>query len=226
MNPNERKQVLKLIGSMLNFQPHDYEQIEQTTVSTKWLSSLFSGSGAQTSGITSKNSSPSKTDALNKSFTDLLIQYVELESKPKPRVSLDIASNTTKSTVGGASGGLLFASTTNKKTDTPLFYSPSPNLANTSTTLFNPASTTLTQTTPTSSAFTPINRTSQQITAPGQTDYAILQSPIASNLNNRFASQQVSAPPVSYTPVTTTSLTPTTYTLSNNNNSFLEDALK
>jgi hypothetical protein len=84
---NERKQVLRLMGSMLNFSQTDYDQLESIDAEgSRWLPSLFGGN-------TSRNPSPNKEDLLNKSFTDLLIQYVDRESKPKPRFSLSITND-------------------------------------------------------------------------------------------------------------------------------------
>lgn len=75
------------MGSMLNFSQSDYDQLESTnSEGSRWLPSLFSGT-------TSRNPSPNKEDLLNKSFTDLLIQYVDRESKPKPRFSLSISND-------------------------------------------------------------------------------------------------------------------------------------
>ena len=185
---------------MLNFQPHDYEQIEQTSLSSKWLSGMFTGSA-------SKSSSPNKGDDLNKSFTELLIQYVDRESKPIPRVSLDLGQQQQQS-----AGSLLLSKQqqqlnsglliTNKKNDNQLFYSAPP-LSHQQ--IFNP---TLNRSNPFS-----INTPQQPSSGiSSQTsDYAILQSNTNFNLSNRF------------TPSPSTSSQQTT--LSSNNNTFLEDAL-
>ena len=195
VNTNERKQVLKLIGSMLNFQPHDYEQIEQTGLTSKWLSGMFSGGQAS-----SRN--PSKGDALNKSFTELLIQYVDRESKPIPRVSLDVGQSQQQS-----AGSLLLSSkqhqqpntglligATNKKTDHPLFFSTTPLQQQQQQQIFNPQ---------TQSASI-LNRSN---TFPVNTLSGISSSTqLGLNISNRFTPSPTS-------------------TLSNNNNTFLEDAL-
>ncbi len=175
---------------MLNFQPHDYEQIEQSSLSSKWLSNIF------TSGQSSK--SPTKNETLNKSFTELLIQYVDRESKPMPRVSLDLAS-ATSTTTSKQQQNLLIGST-NKKTDNPLFY---PVSSVPPTQIFNP----LVQTTTT----TLLNRSTPGIsTQPA--DYAILQS---QNLSNRFTPS----------PSSSSQQQQQQQPLSNNNNSFLENVL-
>ena len=82
--PQEKKQVLKLIATMLNFTATENEQIEQTAAGeNKWFGLLK----------TSPNkSSPSKagTGSGETSFADLLIQYVDRESKPKANLKFDL----------------------------------------------------------------------------------------------------------------------------------------
>jgi hypothetical protein len=98
---------------MLNFTPNDYEQVEQSAnndSTKKWLTSMFN---PIVSG--SKPQSPNKTGQLNKSFTELLIQYVENESKPKPLVTFDLPNAT-------ASGSKILVY---KKNDTPAQTKPS-----------------------------------------------------------------------------------------------------
>lgn len=79
----EKKQVLRLIATMLNFSPVEIEQAESTAVlETKWFGLLK----------TSPNkSSPSKSSESSgsSSFADLLIQYVDRESKPKANITFD-----------------------------------------------------------------------------------------------------------------------------------------
>ncbi len=60
----------------------------------------------------SKAPSPSKNDQLNKSFTELLIQYVESESKPKPQIKFDLTQPSSPQTL------------LNKKNDAPLLMKP------------------------------------------------------------------------------------------------------
>ena len=204
VNTNERKQVLKLIGSMLNFQPHDYEQIEQTSLSSKWLSGIFSG--GQQSAASSRNPSPSKGDTLNKSFTELLIQYVDRESKPTPRISLDIGSTTVSSMSKPPNTNLLIGAT-NKKTDFPSFYSTPP-----TTQIFNPNTQSMTSLLNRSSLSSGINSPGISAQTNQINDYGILQPPLGANLSNRFNPSP-------------SSLSSSQQSLSNNNNTFLEDAL-
>ncbi len=81
----EKSQVLKLIGTMLGFTSSEFEQVESATES-KWF-------GLYKSGSTPSKSSGSLVapdGSLNQSFTDLFIQYVDRESKPKPNFSFDV----------------------------------------------------------------------------------------------------------------------------------------
>ena len=94
---NERKQVLKLITLMLNFSPIEVEQVEKSGESN-WFGGLMKATGNKPGG---KADNP-----LNKSFTELLIQYVDRESKPKPSLTFDLNDPS--------------VSNTNKKTDSPM----------------------------------------------------------------------------------------------------------
>jgi len=84
----EKSQVLRLIGTMLDFTPSEFEQVESSTES-KWF------------GLYKSANTPSKSagflvapdGSLNQSFTDLFIQYVDRESKPKPNFSFDVSTN-------------------------------------------------------------------------------------------------------------------------------------
>lgn len=85
--PQEKKQVLKLIGTMLNFTPAENEQIESSSAeqSGKWFASL----------LKSSTSTPTKSGgggggAGSQSFTELLIQYVDRESRPKANLKFDL----------------------------------------------------------------------------------------------------------------------------------------
>jgi hypothetical protein len=103
----ERRQVLKLIATMLNFTPQELEQAESVG-ETKWFGLLkTSPTGSK---VASKQASGQNIDQLNKSFAELLIQYVDRESKPKPSLSFDVNNPN--------------ISQTNKKTDVSLL-SPS-----------------------------------------------------------------------------------------------------
>ena len=96
----ERKQVLKLISMMLNFSPAELEQVENTSGESKWFG-LVKASPAKNP----QNKSIAMSDSgSNKSFTELLIQYVDRESKPRPSLAFDLDSS---------------APSTNKKTDSP-----------------------------------------------------------------------------------------------------------
>ena len=92
---------------MLNFSPNELEQAENTTES-KWFSGLLKSSTPSKNPL---NKPGTSADALNKSFTELLIQYVDRESKPKPNLAFDLNDS----------------SVSHKKTDNPLLMSePSP----------------------------------------------------------------------------------------------------
>lgn len=80
----EKSQVLKLIGTMLNFTPSEFEQIENATASN-WFGLLKSN----TPNKSSANQLVTPEGSLNQSFTDLFIQYVDRESKPKPNFTYD-----------------------------------------------------------------------------------------------------------------------------------------
>ena len=75
---------------MLNFTPAELEQAEAGSEPTKWF------------GLLNKPNTPHKTTAnqlvtaegsLNKSFTELFIQYVDRESKPKPNFTFDLSNS-------------------------------------------------------------------------------------------------------------------------------------
>lgn len=97
----ERKQVLKLISTMLNFTQLELDQIENAGES-KW----FGFAKASPNPKTGPNKLITSDSAANKSFTELLIQYVDRESKPRPSLSFDLNSSVN-------------SPSTNKKTDSP-----------------------------------------------------------------------------------------------------------
>ena len=102
----EKKQALKLISLMLNFTPAEIEQIEALSESKWSLSSLLTNNTKPGSSTPRRLSTQVETTpSLNKSFTELLIQYVDRESKPKPNFSFDLNDPS--------------LALTNKKTDSP-----------------------------------------------------------------------------------------------------------
>jgi hypothetical protein len=84
----EKKQVIKLIGTMLDFSSSEFEQVEGASEPSKWFGlykpSTPQGKAASGSQLVTAEGS------LNQSFTDLFIQYVDRESKPKPNFQFDI----------------------------------------------------------------------------------------------------------------------------------------
>lgn len=100
----EKKQVLRLIATMLNFTPAEIEQAESGTESAgKWFSLLKTSPS---------KASPSKPESQSSSsFADLLIQYVDRESKPKGNLKFDIndpvlnAKKTDNHPTSGGAGG-------------------------------------------------------------------------------------------------------------------------
>lgn len=94
---------------MLNFTPSEIEQVECLSESKWSLSNLLTNktaSGSTSTPTRLANQGDISSTGLNKSFTELLIQYVDRESKPKPTFSFDL--NDPNMTV------------TNKKTDSPV----------------------------------------------------------------------------------------------------------
>lgn len=103
-HPQEKKQVLKLISTMLSFTPAENEQIESFQNETessgsKWFGGLLKSSPNKGSGTPSKPAGDS--------FTDLLIQYVDRESKPKANLKFDLSESATKKTDQPSSPSLL-----------------------------------------------------------------------------------------------------------------------
>jgi hypothetical protein len=90
----ERKQVLKLISMMLNFSQAELEQAESLD-EPKWFGLLKSSPAKYPQQ--NKVLAPSDSGS-NKSFTELLIQYVDRESKPRPSLAFDLDSTTNKKT--------------------------------------------------------------------------------------------------------------------------------
>jgi hypothetical protein len=86
---------------MLNFTSTEIEQVESLSESKWSISNLLTN----TNKTASTPNRLAEASGLNKSFTELLIQYVDRESKPKPTFSFDL--NDPNMTV------------TNKKTDSP-----------------------------------------------------------------------------------------------------------
>lgn len=84
---NEKKQVLKLMATLLDFSPTELEQAEQSSDS-KWFGGLLAKS------TPAKNQKISANEASGKSFTELLIQYVDRESRPKPNLQFDLNKKT------------------------------------------------------------------------------------------------------------------------------------
>jgi hypothetical protein len=86
----EKKQVLKMIGTLLNFSPAELEQAEHAGES-RWLG--FLGKPTPAKSPSNKNLDVGgEANSLNKSFTELLIQYVDRESKPKPNLTFDLSA--------------------------------------------------------------------------------------------------------------------------------------
>lgn len=118
---HEKKQVLKLISTMLSFSPKEIELVESAGES-KWFTNLLKPTSTPTKQFGPGSSASSGTEGLNKSFTELLIQYVDRESKPKPNIQFDIND----------------PNISHKKTDTTsLTGSSSKELANTSASAIN-----------------------------------------------------------------------------------------
>lgn len=83
----EKRQVIKLIGTMLDFSAQEFEQVEGAGGS-KWFGGLL---GKPTTPQAARGSQlVTPEGSLNQSFTDLFIQYVDRESKPKPNFQFDI----------------------------------------------------------------------------------------------------------------------------------------
>jgi len=94
----ERKQVLKLISTMLGFNQNELDQVENTSGESKWFGLVKASPNKQIQNKAISNLTSSSDS--NKSFTELLIQYVDRESKARPNLTFDLDS-------------------TNKKTDSP-----------------------------------------------------------------------------------------------------------
>jgi hypothetical protein len=86
--------VLKLISTMLNFSQNEMDQVENTSGESKWFGLVKASPNKVVQNKVIDN---------NKSFTELLIQYVDRESKARPNFTFDLDST----------------SSTNKKTDSP-----------------------------------------------------------------------------------------------------------
>jgi hypothetical protein len=86
---HEKKQVLKLISTMLSFSPKEIELVESAGES-KWFTNLLKPTSTPTKQSGPNLTASSGAEGLNKSFTELLIQYVDRESKPKPNIQFDI----------------------------------------------------------------------------------------------------------------------------------------
>jgi hypothetical protein len=111
----EKKQVLKMIGTLLNFSPAEIEQTEHAGES-RWLG--FLSKSTPSKSPTNKNldiGGSGEANSLNKSFTELLIQYVDRESKPKPNLAFDLS--TSNSAAAGQQRNSQDAAAINKKTD-------------------------------------------------------------------------------------------------------------
>ena len=99
----EKRQVMKLISTMLAFTPLDMEQVEHAG-ETKWFNQLLLRSAKSRLSGGGKDE-----EILNKSFAELLIQYVDRESRPKPQFKFDLS--------GTPAPGDSSPPGTNKKTD-------------------------------------------------------------------------------------------------------------
>ena len=84
---NEKKQILRLIATMLNFSQTELEQVDALSSESKWFTGLL-----KSTPVRNSNKSPQHptSDSLNKSFTELLIQYVDRESMPRANFTFDI----------------------------------------------------------------------------------------------------------------------------------------
>ena len=114
----EKKQVLKLIATMLSFNSAELELVENSSSEAKWFS-LLKPSTPSKSPQGKTDIAPSSS-SLDKSFTELLIQYVDRESKPKPSLSFDLSSRSSSNAAA-------------KKTDEPsASLTPPPSVSNSS----------------------------------------------------------------------------------------------
>ena len=75
---------------MLNFTPVELEQAEAGSEPTKWFGLL---NKPNTPHKTASNQLVTAEGALNKSFAELFIQYVDRESKPKPNFTFDLSNS-------------------------------------------------------------------------------------------------------------------------------------
>jgi hypothetical protein len=115
----EKKQVLKMIGTLLNFSPAELEMAEHSG-ETRWLGFLKGSSATPSSKTLNKNLAVDSADSgLNKSFTELLIQYVDRESKPKPNLTFDLSASNAVAAASAAQFSSVSQTPpgTNKKTD-------------------------------------------------------------------------------------------------------------
>ena len=87
---------------MLNFTPTETEQVEAANEPSSWFG-LYK---TNTPHKSPANTLIAPDGSLNQSFTDLFIQYVDRESKPKPNFTFDISdpSVSHKKTDGSPSG--------------------------------------------------------------------------------------------------------------------------
>jgi hypothetical protein len=84
---NEKKQILRLIATMLNFSQIELDQVDAMSSESKWFTGLLKSTPVRNSNKSPQHQS---TDSLNKSFTELLIQYVDRESMPRANFTYDI----------------------------------------------------------------------------------------------------------------------------------------
>jgi hypothetical protein len=95
----EKKQVLRLIATMLSFSPSEIETCEHAGES-KWFGLLKPSGSSNVPQKSPQNKNllgvaDQESNSLNKSFTELLIQYVDKESKPKPAITFNINDSET-----------------------------------------------------------------------------------------------------------------------------------
>lgn len=87
---NKRQEVLRLMGSILGIEKNDIEQLltEDQRGVTRWVTGWLVGGGSGSKSVPSTPQRPTNPSFFNSSFSELFVKFLETESRPTLKLSM------------------------------------------------------------------------------------------------------------------------------------------
>ncbi|XP_069493943.1 thyroid receptor-interacting protein 11 [Ambystoma mexicanum] len=122
---NKRHEVLRLMGSILGLEKDEIEQLlaEEQRGVTRWVTGWLVGGGSGSKSVPSTPQRPTNPSFFNSSFSELFVRFLETESRPTLKLSMQdmvhLGSSGTSSNLAGSK-----ELGTNRRTDSNPFLAP------------------------------------------------------------------------------------------------------